>query len=175
MRPMGRPLAFAFAIPLFTLARMMDSSSSAKTALIWMKVWLMGVNFAVAAVHRNETHNHQPKPLLLDGFHDFAKLLGAARQTADLQGEDGIALIRRIQEHMEVLLHLRVPVFIVEDHFFRARGFQFADLPLNVLLFLAGGAAGIAINHRQFLSVNKRSFGISLTVFRRWRGVFGLF
>lgn len=55
-----------------------------------------GVDFAVAAVHCDGTHNHQPKPLLLDGFHDFTKLLGTARQAADLQGEDGIALIRRV-------------------------------------------------------------------------------
>ena len=55
-----------------------------------------GIDFAVAAVHCNGANNHQPKPLLLDGVHDFAKLLGAARQAADLQGEDGIALIRRV-------------------------------------------------------------------------------
>ena len=46
---------------------------------------------------------------------------------------------------MEVLFHLCVSMLIVKNHFFRARGFQFADLPLNVLLFLAGGAAGIAM------------------------------
>lgn len=33
----------------------------------------------------------------------------------------------------------------------------------------------VAVESRQFLSVSKRLFGISMTVFRRWRGVFGLF
>ena len=39
--PTFLPLAFAVSIPLRTLARIMDRSSSAKTSLIWMNVWVM--------------------------------------------------------------------------------------------------------------------------------------
>lgn len=42
LRPIRFPLLLAFSIPDFTLARMMDNSSSANTALIWMKAWLIG-------------------------------------------------------------------------------------------------------------------------------------
>ena len=39
--PMGLPLLLAFAMPLFTLARMIESSNSANTADIWMNTETM--------------------------------------------------------------------------------------------------------------------------------------
>ena len=79
-----------------------------------------------------------------DFVDDFTQLLCASAQSADFQRDDAIALSRHIQEHMRVLFHLRVPMLIFKNHFFRSCGFQFADLPVDVLLVFAGGAACIA-------------------------------
>ena len=72
-----------------------------------------------------------------------------------------------IQEHMKVLLHLRVAVLVFKNHFLRARRFQFADLPVDVLLILAGRAARIAINrHCIVLLSMKRPLAANRFIYR---------
>ena len=103
------------------------------------------VCLSVPAINRDAPHNHQPQALFADGVDNLTQLLCASAQSADLQGDDGVALSRRIQEHMEILFHLRVAVLVFKNHFLRARRFQFADLPVDVLLVFASRAARIAI------------------------------
>lgn len=105
------------------------------------------VERAASAVHRDGAENGQAQALLLNAGDDFAELLGGARQAADLRGENRVAGLGGLQQHFEVLLDLRVAVFVFKDHLFRARGLQLADLALNVLFAFAGGAARVAVNH----------------------------
>ena len=95
-------------------------------------------------------------------------------QSADFHRDDAISFSRRIQEHMKVLLHLGVSVFVFKYHFFRASGFEFSYLPVDILLVFIGGTARISVYHK-ILRVSKRLFGISLTESDGFRAVFAVF
>jgi len=116
-----------------------------------------GVDLALPAIHRDAAHDHQPKVLVLHDIQYLAQLLGAAAQTADFHCDDRISGFSHFQEHIEVFLHLGVAVFIFEDHFVCASGFQLADLAINILFILVGAATCVAICfHCSSPSVNKR-------------------
>ena len=93
-----------------------------------------GVDFAAATIHRDAAHNHKAKVLSLDDLHNLTQLLRAAAQAAYFERDDAVALARRVQQHLKLLLDSRVAVLVLKDDFLRARRLQFPDLPPDVLL-----------------------------------------
>lgn len=54
---------------------------------------------------------------------------------------------------MKVFLHLGIAMLILKNHFFCSCGFQFPDLPIDVLFVFAGRTASIAINRHLLTSL----------------------
>ena len=65
-----------------------------------------GVCLAFSTINGDAPHNDQAQMLLPDDVNDFAQLLCASGQSADLQGDDGVPRFSHIQEHMEFLFYL---------------------------------------------------------------------
>lgn len=93
-----------------------------------------GVDLAAAAINRDAAHNHKAKVLSLDDLHNLTQLLRAAAQAAYFERDDAVALARRVQQHLKLLLDSRVAVLVLKDDFLRARRLQFPNLPPDVLL-----------------------------------------
>jgi len=108
-----------------------------------------GINLALPAIDGDAADDLKPQALFLDDADDLAQLLGGARKTADLKCDDGVARLRAVQQHVQVLFDGGVAVLIFEHDFFRAGSLQLADLARDILFVLIGRAPSIPVTQRK--------------------------
>ena len=104
-----------------------------------------GIDVPVPAVNGDTAHNDQPELLSLDDLHDLAKLLRGSGKAADFQRDNRVALLGRVQQHIQVLLHLGVAMLIFKDDFFGSCGFEFTNLAVDVLFIFIRTASRVPI------------------------------
>lgn len=104
-----------------------------------------GIDVAVPAVNHDTAHDDESELLSLDDLHDLAKLLRGSGKAADFQRDNRVALLGRVQQHIQVLLHLGVAMLIFKDDFFGSCGFEFTNLAVDVLFIFIGTATCVPI------------------------------